>query len=360
MITGEHMVTRRPGVVAVAAAPVAKPAPARHIKLHPVQVVCWQLAAAAVVVTVAEPWPLLTIVSVAAAVVLTLTGLRMRHRWLYEWAGRYLRYAVRGRRHAPRGPRALLDLLAPGATVQEVTVNDLSVGVISTPDGVTAVLHPRMLGVHALLTPASLLPEAADQPVPFGVQVVAHAGLRRTQAPLVWIAVHAERTVDLHHDDDLTQVLGNTLRRTIRKLARENLAVDAVTADELLSTVTALGHVNAGPGVREDWRYWCTGPVGQVTLRIDGWDRLPPQSALLLLDHALAAAPGTAVTVTRSAQSSGNGAVVRIAATGAAVLEASVTTMTRLAEHFGVRMDRLDGMHPTGVAASLPIGGFLV
>ena len=60
------------------------------------------------------------VAAIVAFIVLTLTWLRVRGRWIFEWIGVSLRFG--GRRHsAPPGiePGALLEFVAPGSRVEQ-------------------------------------------------------------------------------------------------------------------------------------------------------------------------------------------------------------------------------------------------
>src|SRR5262245_10177404 len=96
-------------------------------KLSPLQVICWQVAALGVVLTVRQPWPVLVAASVGAAVLIALTSVRAGDRWLYELTGLAAAFFTRQRRRdlpktggAPATTLSLLGLLLPGSAVRTV------------------------------------------------------------------------------------------------------------------------------------------------------------------------------------------------------------------------------------------------
>ncbi|WP_238017843.1 type VII secretion protein EccE [Dactylosporangium sp. AC04546] len=322
------------------------------------QLMCWQLVLIAVALALDEGWPTIAAVTFAGVVVLALTGVRRRGRWLYQWLVVSLRYRLRDRDRDLPGAGgtgwALLRLISPEAVGITGTVF-----MISRAEGVTAVLQPA----STVPAPQTLLPAHDEQALAFAVQVVHHAGMHRARPPRIWVAVQALRTVELYRDADLAQALGNTVRRVQRRLRRDGLPAKALAEHEALGTLAALAHVNAGRGtVRERWRRWQSGPVEQAVFRLDGWAGLPPAVAAQLVHRLLAAAPQAAVTVAVTARRPPAGtepevsAMLRIAATSAAALDGAGEELARPAHELGVGMERLDGRHAWGVAATLPLG----
>ncbi|MFD0205977.1 MULTISPECIES: type VII secretion protein EccE [Saccharothrix] len=279
-----------------------------------------QLAVLAVLFGVDSTWPVAVPLWVGAAVVLVLALGRWRRRWVSEWVGRYVGFRARRRRGG-----ALLDVVAPGAWVEGDHVHG--------PGGVVAVLRPRLAAPRVLAGLAG--PD---------VRVVLHVGRGQVRRPRAWVVVQAKRTPELWHDDEVVRVLGNSTRRTRRELRRQGVTADLLAEEDLVTTIAALGHVTGHREVREEWRYWRSGPVAQACFR------LPGATARAAVDWLLTAAPGVAVTVALSADD----AVLRIAGAAEAAVESAVGV---LSAH--VRLERLDGLHARGVAASLLIGGVL-
>jgi hypothetical protein len=355
----------------------------RHVRsyverLSPLQVICWQVAAITVLLTVRQPWPVLVAAAVGAATLLALTTVRIGGRWLYELTGLAAAFLSRTRRRdLPESGTAgktlsLLAMLLPGAGVRTLETSQGPAMAISHQGGLTAQLKPQALTPEILTTlpmPAALLPTVTDntagQHHTFGVQLVFHVGVRPDKPRRLWVAVHAARTVDTPADDELTLALRNAMRRVRRALGRAAVAAEPLAEEQALAAIAGLVHVTGGRNeVREDWRFWRTGAVSQATFHLTGWDRLTDTQARRHVSTLLAGIPGVAATVTLHARTERRGdpragAALRLAATTEAAIEAAADTMTARLAQSGVRLARLDGAHLSGVAASLPIGVFL-
>jgi type VII secretion protein EccE len=180
--------------------------------------------------------------------------------------------------------------------------------------------------------------------------------------------VHAARTVDTPVDAELTLALRNAMRRVRRALDRAGVPAQPLGEEQALSAIAGLTHVTGGrTDVREDWRFWRTGPVCQATFRLTGWDVLTDTQARGLINSVVAGVPGVASTLalgvrterpTSSATPRGC-ATLRLAATTEAAVATAADHMTNRLTPSGVRLARLDGTQLSGVAASLPIGVFL-
>jgi hypothetical protein len=103
--------------------------------------------------------------------------------------------------------------------------------------------------------------------------------------------------------------------------------------------------------------------VRQSCIRLTGSASLPAANlqalAGALLGTSTGAAQTIAITVTASADRRTpirHDAVLRLAASHPATLDAASSVLTNLARSFGVEPERLDGRHATGVAATLPLG----
>jgi Putative type VII ESX secretion system translocon, EccE len=367
--------------------PTGNPSPtrqswSRHVReylraLNPLQVLCWQVAALSVLLTVRQPWPVLTATSVAAALLVTLTAVRVGGRWLYELVGLGATFLARTRRHdLPRtgGPTgttlALLGTLLPGSTIRTLETSQGPAMAISHGAGLTAQLKPEALTPELLATlpmPGALLPTVSDsgQHHLFGVQLVLHAGLRAETPRRLWVAVHAARTVETPVDPQLTLTLRNAMRRVRRALDRAGVAAQPLAEEQALSAIAGLAHVTGGrTELREDWRFWRTGPVNQATFRLTGWAALTDTQARGLVGALLAGVPGVAVTVTLAARTERRGdprgsATLRLAGTTESAVDIASGAIAQRLAPSGVRLARLDGTQRNGVAVSLPIGVFL-
>ncbi|KAA2267221.1 hypothetical protein F0L68_01285 [Solihabitans fulvus] len=358
--------------------PTAGPAPrpsrrrtsGRTAGIGVLRVICWQLVLIAIALVIGRPWLTTGSVAIVAAIVVALTAVRVRGRWLFDWLALSTKYLLRNRNQDLGGDgetgAALLRLVSPEAAGSTEDVNDDTVFMVSRAPGITAVLQPKSTVrdlTKMVQAPETLLPSPNGQAPTFAVQVVHHAGINRDRPPRMWVALQALRTVEAHRDEDVRQVLGNAVRRVQRQLRRDGFPTRALAKHEVLGTLAALAHVNAGRGlVREEWRLWRSGSISQASFRLDGWADLATGVATQLLRWLLTAAPQAAVTVAVTACRSPLetrprvAATVRVAAASPAALAHAESELTRLAGEWGVTMKRLDGQHADGLAATLPIG----
>lgn len=330
------------------------------------RIVCWQLVLLTVVLTIGKPWGTSASVGFVALVVLVLSSVRIRGRWVYQWLFLSSKYLLRERDRELRGPGgtggALLLAISPEAVGLVDTLDGDPVFMISRTAGITAVLQPKSAvpDPARLPPPESLLPPANEQAPAFAVQVVHHAGVGHQRPFRTWVALQALRTIEVCQDPDVQQGLVNAVRRVQRRLRRAGLPTTGLAENEFLGTIASLAHVTAGRSrVREQWRFWHSGGVSQATFRLDGWTALPYGVAPRMVHRLLTATPQAAVTIAVTASRSGESnvdACLRVAAAGPPALEHAVQVLTRLANEWGVGMARLDGRHLQGVAATLPIG----
>lgn len=355
----------------VAPPPTPEPAadtverPDRSIRVG--QIVCWQFAVVAVGAATAGTRTALILTSIAALSLVLLTAIRIRGLWLYRWLGVLLVFAVR-RRRIDLGDAIAINLVSTffGRTgTDEVIVREQPYGVLSRPAGASLALRLGVDAQHQVLHRLGSLADSADeQPVEVGVQLVLHTGVKQNQPPRAWIAIAAERTPDIATDEQLRQVLANTVRRLVRRFDREDVECMPLDESDVLASLGALAHANAGRGrIHERWSTWSCGPVRQLCVRLTGSASLPAANmqalAGALLGTATGAAQTIAVTVTASADRpmpTRHDAVLRLAASHPATLDTAYSVLTTLARSFGVEPERLDGRHAAGVAATLPLG----
>ncbi|MBB4688369.1 type VII secretion protein EccE [Amycolatopsis jiangsuensis] len=345
----------------------SKPVPSA-VRIELPQVVCWQLSVVAVLATLGRPWPVLTAAAAGAAVLLALTAVRVHGSWLYELAGLGSRFLVRHRRHelpdSAAKARTLIRLLLPGSEFRPLETAQGSTAAISHAHGLTALLVPgKPVDPRTFPMPAELLPPSNDDDPEFAVQVAFHAGTRPGSPVRTWLAAGAVRSADVPGDAELELALRNALRRIRRALARAGVPADPPPPDTVSAALTALAHVTGGRNeLREDWRFWRTGPVSQACFTLDGWGTPADPVAAGLTAGLLApitGITGVAVSLTLAARTGGDrSAILRLAATTEAAVDAAADRLARFLVPAGVRLSRLDGGHFPAVAASLPIGGF--
>jgi type VII secretion protein EccE len=298
---------------------------------------------------------------------------------------------------------ALLRHLAPGSTVGSLDFNGDSVGVIEHAQGLCVVLESAGGGSGlvaeqpiGLPSPAVLLPLADLAGPGVTAQVIIQcvpAPSSQSEAPYVtsyraltngqipasrraWFALQIERGTGEHSDAELRQALAGALRRLLRRLRKDGVEVRALDPDEVLSLLTLLVHsplpragapTEYGRGQRraaaqESWSHWSSAAVVQVCLRVRTWP--DPESAEgRQFFSRLASAPSLGTTLGIAVRRSGGDlevqGAIRVAAASEHELENSVAAVVAQAEACGAKLDRLDGEHVFGVAASLPLGGFL-
>lgn len=223
-----------------------------------------------------------------------------------------------------------------------------------------------------------------------------------------WLALQLGRTAAGYSDESLRRALANSARRMVKRLRREGIGVRILDSAEALNTLAQLGHVDTSdldtvaaiaaaaegatidlraflhrsgagdprrsqtPVAHETWDTWWSESMPQACFRVRRWaDVGTPQGRAQLT--ALAATPSVATTVSlavRRIDSSRNRAgdqresvaveaIVRVAGADAGSLEQVSRALTKSARQAGAALERLDGEQGYGVAATLPLGGFL-
>ncbi|GGJ95636.1 hypothetical protein GCM10010123_26850 [Pilimelia anulata] len=346
-----------------------RPAPGRRRGIRVGQVVAAQ---AAVVLPIAlAPYGIGAIGAgtAAAAVVIGLAWLRLRHRWLYEWLAVWAEYAGR-RRTVPPGPDVPLALAAPGSRVLPAELDGETAAVLADGYGLTAVLAVgdpgRVLGATALRLPAPAELAALGGPdgpalrgqvvlgcVPAaggGPGAAAYRELTGGRLPAAARALVALRApAGGWSDGELRRALSSAVRKLRRR--HPELAARPLGPEALRQALAELaGHDPHRPG-REGWRELRLGGLVQAGYRL----RVPADPALAarLLDR-LPALPAAAVTV---AVSDGAHLAVRLAAADRTGLAAAGRALAALATAHRTYAVRRDGRQRAALAATLPLGG---
>ncbi|GIJ29629.1 hypothetical protein Vqi01_47910 [Micromonospora qiuiae] len=383
-----------------AAAPVVRPhrRQLRVAGIHVAQLVAWQAGAAAVLAATPHGVPLTVGVATVALLLLAPTVVRHRGRWLYEWLRVWWGYRGRRRQLAATGPEAawqLLTHLEGSVELDQVEIDDQPAVLLTHRGGLSAVLEvdptegALLMGApQALSSPMSLLP-AADPKTP---QVAVQVLIQVTPAPRVgaaavdrayreltggsvpasrqaWVVLQAPRTPDFHADRDLRPALTAAIRRTRRQLRHDRVMARLLNRDEVLAAVASLTHLTGAaaggdrPLARESWRNWSAQGTPQSCHRLLDWpDRAWEVDPLL---RALPAAAGVvSIAVARQPGRPGDDEAVlevafRLIGADAAALAAADRALAEAIRGHGGRLQRLDGEHAHGVAATLPLGGFL-
>ncbi|MFU8872134.1 type VII secretion protein EccE [Micromonospora sp. SL4-19] len=322
-----------------------------------------------------------------AALLLPGAWLRLRGRWLYQWLLVGLGHLTRRRSlAAASGPAAVLELVAPGATVRSAELAGGPAAVVDDVAGMTALLEigdPGDLlgdGPQALPAPLTLLPPPGPASPPVRIQLLLSASpapapaaapgpvgasyrqltdgrlAGRTRAVL---AVRVLRA-DGWSDEELHRALSGTIRRVVRRLGP--LTGRPLGGPAALRVVAELAHHDAGAPVRESWPVVTVGGLSQATWRLRRWPdpRTAPAPSLVA---RLLALPATATTVSLCVgPRAGSDAApvpaeltVRLAARSTAELSAAGRALRRLAGDLGAQVRRLDGEHLDGLAVTLPL-----
>ncbi|QKW16760.1 type VII secretion protein EccE [Verrucosispora sp. NA02020] len=383
-----------------AAVPVVRPhrRPLRVGGIHVAQLVAWQAGAAGVLAASAHGLPVTVAVATGVVLLLSPTVLRHRGRWLYQWLAVWWGYRGRRRQLTATGMDAawqLLTNLEGSVELDQVEIDDQPAVLLTHRGGLSAVLEvdptegALLMGApQALPSPVSLLPAADPDTPAVAVQVLiqvtpaprarsaavdrAYRELTGGEVPAsrqAWVVLQAPRTADFHADRDLRPALTAAIRRTRRQLRQDRVAARLLNRDEVLAAVAGLTHLTDGPTggdrplAREGWRHWSAQGVPQSCHRLLDWPRRSWEVDPLL--RGLPAVAGVvSIAVARDATGAGAAGTVvevgfRLIGADADALAAADRALEEAVRGHGGRLQRLDGEHAYGVAATLPLGGFL-
>ncbi|MGC4745327.1 type VII secretion protein EccE [Micromonospora sp. DT201] len=349
------------------------------------QLVTAQVAAVLVLSALGRPAPVVAAAALVAVLLVAVAGVRLRGRWLFEWLGTAVAHLTRRRALAgPAGAADLLDLVAPGTVVLSTELTGGAAAVLEDTAGMVALLElgdpGDLLGdvSRAIPAPSALLPPAGPDVPPLRVQLllggvpapVPAAGgtvgtsyRQLTDGRLAGreravVAVRVLR-VDGWSEEDLRRVLAGTVRRIVRRLG--SLTARPLGVPAALRVLGELAHHDGQP-VRESWPALRSGALLQATFRLIQWPE-PDGAGGRRLVPRLLALPATATTVSITAgppSVTGAGGVpteltVRLAAGTATELAVASEALGRLVTDLGGELQRLDGAHLFGLAATLPL-----
>ena len=360
----------------------------RLLGIRASQLIGSQVAAAALLIGAVNGPIALAASAVVAGLVLALTWLRMRGRWVFEWIGVAMRH--NNRRHtAPGGDTssALLEFVSPGARIEQVELAGDPTAIIVDGLGLTAVLElgdPAGLLAEeaaALPSPAALLPPAGPDQPPVLIQLLLSG------APAPSIRAGAGTPANSYRQLTEGRLLGHSrallavrvlrgegwseeeLRRTLtglaRKMTRRLSSAPARPLGEAAArrVLAELAHDEGVGGAHESWAGLRVGGLAQTTFRLDRWPDPRNETGRRLVPRMLTL-PAAATTVSLIAgPRSAHGPTpieltVRLAAPEPTSLGVASQALRKLlsAEHAHAR--RLDGEQLQGLAATLPLGGF--
>lgn len=398
-----------------------KPAPSRPtvavFGIRAGQLVSLELAVLAVALVYRERLNILIPVAVGALLLVAMTALRRHGRWLYQWLGLWLRYQTRHRRRRITGgedsrpeevARTLLASVVRGAEIVPVEIDELEVALISHAGGLTAVLDVAPLDAGHVVEPSRLLPplpallptaeigepvvsaQVIVQSIPapsfLGLDDSAAISYRELAGGIVpatrgcWLALQAQYVAEEFTAADLQGSVVRAVKRLQRRLRKSGLRARLLNRDEIAAELLSLARVNpaevsttggarrrrklAIPAVQESWRTWSAGPQVHTTFRLRDWPDLGDAAGRELLDR-LVHAPTLATTVSVAARSLAAAeeveleAAIRVTLPDGAAVESATKEIHEIVETIGGRIERLDGEQVFGVAATLPLGGFL-
>ena len=369
--------------------------------LHLVQVLVWELALVAVLAVHREPLPVLVPVATVAVLALLLTTVRLSGRWAWQVLAARLRFRGRRRRTDPPGADpvaaadAVLGAVTRGGWIDVVRVDGVDAAVFDHAGGASVVVeaspattHPFDDRVPVLPALGSLLPAPEDGgpqvTVQLLVQTVPAPGVLGPEDPAAvsyreltggsvparrrsWIALQVQRPPVDTDEEDLRQALVNAVRRVQRQVRRAGLRGHLLGPEDARAGVLTLvgGAPDGTPpgGTRETWRAWHGGDLQHVTLHVARWPDLGDGDAARAWVDRLGEVPALTTTVSVAARRTGDEldleGTVRLVLPPGDDARAAVTALVEQARALGGTVRRLDGEHAAGVAATLPLGGFL-
>lgn len=363
--------------------------------MHLGQVLTWQAALVAIVAAHRQPTAILVPVLILGVVMIALTAVRARGRWLYEWAGIWLRYHGRNRemRATDNSTTTLLRSTDRRVTVGRLDVDGIPAAVIKSPTGYSLVIDPvlderRLLSRELPRLPAlsDLLPnndpaEPAVTIQQLTLMLPAPNALNRNDAAArsyatlggssvparsrTWVIAQATVTPDTRGWPELEATLLNAARRLQRRLTKAGFAPRLVTEPRLTEDLTALlrgdAAAHVAPTVDERWTSWGMDGAMSTTYGLERWST-PSVEGFTRLLHELHHLPTMATTVALAGRRDGEyvdvQAVVRITDRDHASLDETDREVQRIAAAAGIGLLRMNGEHVHGVRATLPLGGF--
>lgn len=407
---GESAVTAaKPQELSRPGKPRATRKPATAWSLHAAQVVAWQVVVLTVIIALQQRPVLMIPLVVAAAVLLAITVMRSNGRWAYQWLGLWLRFVCRRRVCTISAGAPVTDLLRPflrGVRLETIEIDDLERALLCHASGLSLVLEVTPTDTSVVVDsaptlppPTVLLPPADETGRPVAAQLVvqttpapgayrAHGVVARSYQSLAqgmvpaqrrsWIALQALRLPadDDADDQELRRALIRAVSRLQRRLRRvgmratvldrTQLAVDLMTLSDAM-TISEHGRA-PGARLREQWDSWSAGSHPQVAYRLLEWPDLGTHAGREFFDQ-LVTLPTVATTVgiaARHVMKSESGSDLADIELEAALRvtvpldrpDLAANQLRDLTRRHRVRMQRMDGEHVFGVAASLPLGGF--
>jgi type VII secretion protein EccE len=362
----------------------------RHGRLFGIrtgQVVSTQVAVVALLIGAVSGPIALAAGGLFAVLLLSVTWLRLRGRWAFEWLGTAMRFTARRHTASPAGaPGALLEFVSPGSRVEQAELAGDPAAVIVDGHGVTAVLElgdPNGLLAEetaALPSPAGLLPPAGGEHPPCRLQLLligapapslragggtpANSYRQLTEGRLLGhsralLAVRVLRA-EGWSEEDLRRALSGLVRKLSRRLAPTPARPLGEAA--ALRVIAELAHDDGTGTAHETWPGLRVGSLSQATFRLRRWPDLRIETSRRLMSRLLAL-PAAATTVALGAgprSATGDETAIdltiRLAAPDPASLSVAGAALRKLLAAERATARRLDGEHLDGLTATLPLG----
>ncbi|MFI5494324.1 type VII secretion protein EccE [Actinoplanes sp. NPDC051859] len=282
-------------------------------------------------------------------------------------------------------PTALLEFVAPGAAVEQVSLAGDPAAVIVDGQGRTAILElgdPAGLLAEepgAVPSLAGLLPPAGTEHPPCRLQLVltgapapalragngtpANSYRQLTEGRLLGHsrAFLAVRVLNAEgwSEDDLRVALSSLVRKLLRRLAPTPARPLGEAA--ALRVIAELAHDNGEGSTQESWPGLHLGGLAQATFRLRRWPDLRVEPAQRIVSRMLTL-PAAATTVALGAgphsplgTDTAVDLTIRLAAPDSATLGTASQALRKILAAERATAQRLDGEHLGGLAATLPL-----
>ncbi|WP_433828056.1 type VII secretion protein EccE [Actinoplanes sp. CA-015351] len=321
------------------------------------QLVATQAAAVLMLLGAAGGGLAVTCAACAAAGLLTITWVRIRGRWVFQWLGLVARFAARRRIRALGDPPAILALVAPGTRLATTRLSGEPAAVLIDDLGLTALVElptlPRFdsLDLDPAIRLQLVLTGVPATTTRAGPAAISYRALSRGDPLARFRMILAIRALRQGTEPD--EHLRRALTAAIRKLRRElgTSAAGPLTETATVRVIAELAHAEAGAGLHETWNGLTIGGLTQATFRCSPE---PGAAVSARLISRLLHLPATATTVALTFDPPSLS--VRIASP---LLGPAVQDLGRLVASERMTVRRHDGEHLAGLSGTLPLAGIV-
>ncbi|GAA4943979.1 type VII secretion protein EccE [Actinoplanes utahensis] len=351
----------------------------RLLGIRAEQIVATQVAAVLVLAGLALGGIALIPAVAGAVALLTLTWLRLRGRWAFQWLGVLARFSGRRRAASIDDPAALLTYAAPRVRATTLDLPGGPAVALADDAGLTVLVELGDPADESSTIPsfAALLQATGrdhtpggDQPR-FRTQLVlsavsapsSQAGASRAQGSYrtlvegnslghlrAVLALRVFRTGGWSEEELRRSLAGMTRRLTRRLGAAQVRPLGEVAALRAIADLANSDESGTAAACRESWSGVRLGGLVQATFRCQpaAGAELPAHLVTRIL-HL----PTAATTLSMSSTA----LFIRLAAEEATELESAARALRGLLSAERIRVRRWDGAHLPGLAATLPLGG---